>query len=246
MKTYLNRFASFPITEPTIPLLTSLQQNHLLHIPFENLDVSRQVPIELNVHRFYQKVAHNQRGGFCYELNGLFHHLLEEVGYKSQLISCTVRRPDGSWAKEDSHAAILVFLDQPYLVDVGFGDSVRVPLPLTGEKRNDISGTYKISTLDSGQYDLQLAVDDHWQTKYRFTTNERRLLDFTDGCIFNQTSPHSPFTKGDMVTIATEDGRVTLSGDTLTITKGREKFKREVSSDERPSVLKDYFQIQID
>ena len=55
---------------------------------------------------------------------------------------------------EGSHAALIVELEQSYFVDVGFGDSARRPLPLTGETRLDVSGTYRINPVEADRYDF--------------------------------------------------------------------------------------------
>lgn len=65
----------------------------MLHVPFENLDVLSQTPIIIDLERIFQKVIVNLRGGFCYELNGLFGWLLKESGYEVSYVSATVKNP---------------------------------------------------------------------------------------------------------------------------------------------------------
>src|SRR5690606_35043291 len=52
--------------------LAELQALHLEHVPFENLDIHLGVPITLDRDALFHKVVRRRRGGFCYELNGLF------------------------------------------------------------------------------------------------------------------------------------------------------------------------------
>src|SRR5699024_2228158 len=82
--------------------LNKLQNKHLLSIAFENLDVMNNVWIPLDVESHYNKIIKRKRGGFCYELNGLFHWLLKRIGYSNYLIGCTVRRRDGNWGQPKS------------------------------------------------------------------------------------------------------------------------------------------------
>jgi N-hydroxyarylamine O-acetyltransferase len=241
---YLNRFKAEESTDRTLAYLSCLQEQHMLHVPFENLDVIYKTPILLDVQRFYQKVVENGRGGFCYELNGLFCSLLGQLGFEAHLISATVQKEDGSWALKDSHAAILVHLDQPYVVDVGFGDSVRKPLPLSGEAADDISGVYRIHAVNGTTYDLQ-RLENAWKTKYRFTTEPKQLEQFAPMCEFNQTSPDSHFTKTNLTTIATKSGRITLSGNTLITTTGPSKQKKTISPAEISDVLEACFQLKL-
>ena len=244
---YLNRIGLESVSSTDLSTLTTLQQQHMRHVPFENLDVMRGVPITLDVHDYYEKVIQHHRGGFCYELNGLFHWLLKALGFQNKLISAIVRASETSWAKEDSHATQIVTLgNESYLVDVGFGDSARIPLPLSGEPREDVSGIHRIYQISEEQYDLETQSENgQWKTLFRFNTDEKALADFQAGCDFNQHSPDSHFTQKDLVTIATKDGRTTLSGDELTITSQNEKQKSIVTPDSRATILEKHFGIRL-
>jgi N-hydroxyarylamine O-acetyltransferase len=178
-------------------------------------------------------------------LNGLFHWLLQELGFDAKLISATVLKPDGTAAKADTHAAILVVLDAPYLMDVGFGDSTINPIPLGGERHTDHSGTYKIEPHDENFYNLIREEDGKERILYRFSSEEKKLSDFHEGCVFNQVSDESTFTHDDLVTRATDDGRITLSGNQLTRSKNGEKHKTELRAEEKKSVLKSEFGIDL-
>ncbi|MGE7544360.1 arylamine N-acetyltransferase family protein [Sporosarcina newyorkensis] len=243
---YLQRIGLKDIKGISIETLSQLQMQHMLHIPFENLDVMHNVPIPLDVETYYNKIVLNQRGGFCYELNGLFNWLLQGLGFNNHLIAGTVRTPKGTWAKEESHAAQIVQLDLPYLVDVGFGDSTRMPLPLTGEPQEDVSGVYRAEKIEESIFDLQRKGNDaEWNTLLRFDITPKKLMDFEEACHFNQTSPDSHFTNKELITIATSDGRITLSGDTLVVTHNGEKQEKTVHNSERAAVLERYFGIHL-
>lgn len=245
---YLQRMGIDHVGNINLEELERLQYHHMIHIPFENLDVMHGVPIELDIGAFYKKVVENHRGGFCYELNGLFYKLLQHLGYQCQLVSATINRPDGTWARTGSHACTIVTLNgSAYLVDVGFGDSSRGPVPLTGEIHQDVSGIYRMKKVDTNIYDMERkrSKDGEWDIVIRIDMTPMNLTEFASACVFNQTSPDSPFTQKEIVTIATIDGRITLSGDTLTITtRNGEKHQEAVNGDtEKTAVLKKYFQI---
>ncbi|MBU8878638.1 arylamine N-acetyltransferase [Bacillus sp. FJAT-29790] len=244
IQAYLQRFSVEQESQLDLNYLTKLQKCHLEKIPFENLDVTRKVEIILNVSRFFEKIVDRHRGGYCYELNGLFHKLLTDLGFEAHLIACTVKRPNG-WAKENTHAAIIVHLDQPFLVDVGFGDSVRQPLPLTGEERKDVSGTYRVKKNGEAIYHLERLEGKEWKTLYRFTVSPKELIDFTEGCLYNQISPESSFTHGDIVTLATKSGRITLNGLIVTRTEDGVKEKFELTEEEKKKYLEEHFKIVI-
>ena len=144
-----------------------------------------------------------------------------------------------------------------YLVDVGFGDFARGPLPLTGEPRTDVSGTYRVRALEDGRFESQYlgprpgadepdVAPDEWVTRYRLTPDDRRGAEFEPACEWTQTSPDSAFTGRLICTLATPDGRVTLSENALTVTEGGEKAKEPVAPDERRAVLRDRFGLAVE
>ena len=244
---YLRRVHVDEVKDHSLKELTKLQNQHMLHVPFENLDVMHHVVIPLDVEAYYKKVVVNHRGGFCYELNGLFNWLLQKLGFQSYLVSATVNRPDGTWARAGSHACMIVELDKPYLVDIGFGDSARKPLPLTGEIREDVSGAYRVQKVTTQTYDVERkqAGDHNWNTLIRVNTERMELEDFEAACHFNQTSTQAPFTQKEIVTIAAPDGRITLAGNTLIMIRNENKQRFSVSGTEKPSILKKYFHIRL-
>src|SRR5687768_13890149 len=117
--------------------LKLLQRNHLLAVPFENLDIHWKRPIELDTSRFYSKIVANKRGGFCYELNGLFNELLREFGFETRLVSGRVFNGT-EHGPEFDHAAIIVKIgSEEYLTDVGFGAFAALPLRLVLDTEQD-------------------------------------------------------------------------------------------------------------
>lgn len=243
IKKYLSRFNASALTEPTYDTLCQLQQFHMQRIPFENFDVMRRKPIYLNLERIYKKIVDNNRGGYCYEVNGLFHWALGELGFDAQLGAATVRRPTGFWAKADTHVVILVKLDKVYLTDVGFGDSNYHPIPLDGTVHTDVSGTYKVIQQDEQLYHLTRKDGSDWIPLYQFSTEEKNIVDFHEGVVFNQVSKDSSFTHTDLATLATDKGRVTLSDQSLITKENNEIKKVDLSDDEKMNVLKDIFGI---
>src|SRR5699024_10941542 len=120
------------------------------------------------------------------------------------------------------------------------------PLPLTGETREDISGGYLVIAEGNGRFNLQEKDEAHaWKTSYHFDMQPKQLTDIEKGCHFNQTSPKSNFTKKDVVTIAIDDGRVTLSDHSLTITRHGNKQKIDILPEDKSPVLQKYFNIRL-
>ncbi|MFC0522193.1 arylamine N-acetyltransferase [Pontibacillus salicampi] len=224
---YLQRIGIDSIPTVSSKALSQLTKAHLYNIPFENIDVMTGNYIDLSVARFYDKIVIRKRGGFCYELNGLFHELLRQLGYEIMLIAATVLQKDGSWAYPNSHAANIVYVEgEAYLVDVGFGDSCIEPVPLNGKILRDQSGTYRIKEQE-GLYYLE-RYEKRWRTQYCFSLVPRQLVEMKEAAHYNQTSPSSIFTQGYILTIRTMNGRITITDTSITITNHRSRTKKTI------------------
>lgn len=250
VKKYLERINIKTIQRASYSFLSQLQLNHLIAVPFENLDIRQGLKIDLDERRFYEKIVQRRRGGFCYELNGLFHRLLADLGFSVSIASSRVySASDDCFGPEFDHIVLLVQLDKTFLVDVGFGDGFRKPIALPDGSVEDVSGTYRIKPPEPGQdvYLLQRMDKNDWQPVYSFTLHPRKLLDFSEMCIFNQTSPNSFFTRETFCSVATEKGRVTLSADSLTTTEGDHQTVVPVNSAEMfQQLLAEIFKISMD
>ena len=95
--TYLRRINYPGSTEPTAETLGELHRAHMLAVPFENLDIHLGREIVLDDERLYAKIVEQQRGGFCYELNGAFAALLRELGFNVKKLAAGVARASGGF-----------------------------------------------------------------------------------------------------------------------------------------------------
>ncbi len=97
MQSYLERIHYHASLEPTLQTLRALHEAHLLAVPFENLDIHLGREIVLNEAGLWTKIVKHNRGGFCYELNGLFSLLLRALGFQVDLLSASVARSTGGF-----------------------------------------------------------------------------------------------------------------------------------------------------
>jgi N-hydroxyarylamine O-acetyltransferase len=125
---YLERISYRGPLAPTAKTLRQLQVAHLMSVPFENLSIHACEPIVLDDELLFAKVVTRRRGGFCYELNGLFAWLLRSLGFRVTMLAAEVMNARGEWGLPFDHMVLLVALEDRWLVDVGFGDSFFEPL----------------------------------------------------------------------------------------------------------------------
>lgn len=245
---YLNRIGVAKLPQPDLLYLRMLHKAHLLAVPFENLDIHWGRKIVLDPALFYKKiVAENGRGGFCYELNGLFYHLLFQLNYNCKLISARVYGKDGSLGPEFDHMAIVVSLGkEDWLVDVGFGDGFIMPKKIKqGEVQMDQNKFYKFTQNANGTLELcESANGISFIKKYQFALEGVEFIQFLDMCDYHQQSADSPFTKQKLITRPTGRGRVTLTDTKLVIHELGEKIEVPIlNEDEFYSKLEEHFGI---
>ena len=111
--------------EISLACLTKLQNLHLLHVPWENLDVFTGRRKELIVEELYEQLVVQHRGGWCHELNGLFAWLLKTLGFEVKIVSAHFCNPEsGKFEGDFGHMALIVRLaGQEYLADVCLGSA---------------------------------------------------------------------------------------------------------------------------
>lgn len=225
--------------ETDLENLRLLQKQHLFHIPFENLDIHWKRPIILDTKKFYSKIINEKRGGFCYELNGLFNELLKEIGFQSKIISARVAKKSGEFSAEYDHLAILTKInDEEFLVDVGFGDFTVEPLKIVLDvEQIDENGTFLIRKFDENYFEVIKNDGENWNSEYIFKDLARDLAEFTEMCNFHQTSPDSHFTKGKLCSMMLENGRKTLTDKKFIETKNGIKTETEITSEEEFNLI---------
>lgn len=232
---YLGRISVAPdhVLEPTVESLRLLQSRHLLSVPFENLDIHWKRPIVLDTERFYEKIVMSRRGGFCYELNGLFNELLRGLGFNTRLVSARVFGGERGFGPEFDHAAIIVTIGElEYLADVGFGDFAAEPLRLIADiEQHDREGDFVIRRAEFGVLEVARRRDGGPVPEYRFEPLGRDLSEFAEMCDFQQYSPESHFTKGKLCSILTDTGRKTLTDKSFIETLNGERNETAVGSE---------------
>ncbi|MEV5804715.1 arylamine N-acetyltransferase family protein [Streptomyces parvulus] len=265
---YLRRLGAERPPRPTAEALGALHLRHLRTVPFENLSVHLGEEIVLAETPLHDKVVGRGRGGFCYELNGLFGALLTALGYRVTMLAARVYGDGGRVGIPYDHMALLVRTEEggDWLADVGFGAHSHGPLAV-GERadQEDGGGTFRV--VESGPdaagvrggdgaakasgparaADLDVLRDG--KQVYRVEARPRVLDDFVSGAWWHSTSPRSHFLQSTVCSRVTGDGgRITLSGRRLTSTAaGGGREERELETDaEVLAAYREHFGIRLD
>ena len=245
LNAYLRRigFAGTPGVD--LASLLRLQRHHLEHIPYENFDVQFGRPLTLSADDAFTKLVSYERGGWCYEMNGLFGSALEAIGFSVMPMTGAVMRAQRRDTSIGNHLILCVDLDEPYLVDVGLGDGPIEPIPLR-------EGAYQ-----QGWRTMRLErLKDGW---WRFHNDERAMapsFDFehrpadwdllAQKCRWQQSNPDSRFVQNAICLWHRPDGIVAMVGRVLKTTSQRGITEHIVgSADEYVSTLAKSFGLQL-
>jgi N-hydroxyarylamine O-acetyltransferase len=234
---YLSRIGFDGEVSPDVATLTQLVQKQLRSIPFENTEVQvgripSMVPEEI-----VDKVLVRKRGGYCYEINGIFAMALTAIGYKwhfagARPMTYAVRRPK-------THMVVIVRVDgRDYLCDTGFGGyALRAPMMIEeGEAVQD--GDRFRMELQGGEYVVSSLVQGEWQRQYGFALQPQEWIEFSLANYFNATHPDTIFTQKKLAIMQTPKGRKILVDNELKLI---EEGKLELLSVDYESALKEYF-----
>jgi N-hydroxyarylamine O-acetyltransferase len=151
---------------------------------------------------------------------------------------------DGTYGPPFDHMALLVSFagGTRALADVGFGDSFIAPLDLDSRaEQHDRAGVFRIE--EGPEWKVMALRDGAWRTEYLFSLDPYDLADYAPMCDWQQTAPQSPFRKKRVCTLATPEGRVTLTADRLITTRNGVREERAVSAQEWEQVLRETFGI---
>jgi N-hydroxyarylamine O-acetyltransferase len=241
---YLKRINYDGPLDVSAETLRRLQVAHLFNVPFENLSIHASEPILLDDAALFAKIVERRRGGFCYEANGLFAALLRALGFDVTMLSAEVARGGGEFSPPFDHMALMVKLNERWLVDVGFGDSFLEPL-LLDTTNEQMQGDQSFRIIAEGPYRVvRRRVGEEWEPMYRFTLEPHEFVDYAEMCRYHQTSPQSHFTQNRICSRATPEGRITLSGMRFIVTSKDGRHERLLdSATEYEDVLRDQFGI---
>jgi N-hydroxyarylamine O-acetyltransferase len=177
---YLRRIEYAGPQEPTAATLEELHRAHVTHIPFENLDVILGRGIALDLASLQAKLVAGRRGGYCFEQNLLFKHVLGALGVPTTTLAARVvwERPADE-VRARTHMVLLADLEEGrYLCDVGFGGLTPTgPLTLDPDiEQATPHETFRVLDLGS-EHAVEARVRGEWKRLYRFDLQEQQPVD---------------------------------------------------------------------
>ena len=222
---YLERIGLTPKdVSHTYEFLKTLQQNHICSVPYENLDILNNKPIDLSKEALFEKIVTNHRGGYCFELNGAMAHLLTELGFATKCYFARFLKGEKDIPVRRHRVVVTECEGKRYVVEVGIGiEAPRAPLVLEEETEQECTnGIFKFSRDAFLGWVLQEKVGEDWMPYYSFTEEEQLDIDFIHPSFYCEKHPASPFNKSPMVSIKTPNGRRAINDHDYKVFENRE------------------------
>jgi len=230
LKAYFDRIGYAGDPRPDLATLRALHRAHLLAIPYENLDIHLGRGMGVEAEAAFEKIVIRRRGGWCYEMNGLFAAVLEQVGFTvTRMAGATMREVMGNLVLGNHLVLLVDVAGKPWIADVGFGDGSLEPFPLR-------PGPFAVAGYEFGLEQ----VDGLWWRFRNHPYGAARSFDFIPEpalpgvlaahCDWQQTAPESSFVMNLVVQRFTERGHVQLQGRRLSRLRAGRKEQRLLGS----------------
>ncbi len=248
LEAYLDRINFSGAIGVSLNTLVRLHHAHFHNIPFENFDILLGRGINLDPQAVFNKLVLKKRGGYCFELNGLFLKALQALGFKARALLARVHvtgTPSGR-----GHQLELISIDgRDWLADVGFGvNSPRMPIPMELSSPVTKDGQ-TIRLTDGGHFGtmFQALEDGEWKNLYSFDLGHVCPADIAYGNHYTSTHPDAFFTFSRVAARPLPGGEITLLDRTLKITaKGKEEVQKLPDNPAYLNAVKTHFGIELD
>ena len=235
---------------PTLATLRALQVQHLSSIAFENLDPLAGRAVRLDTESLQRKLVATGRGGYCFEHNLLFSHVLRALGFELTALSARVvwdRAADPLRAR--THMLLLVDLDgERYLCDVGFGGLTPTgPLRLVpGIEQATPHETFRVWD-EQPELVVQVSLGGEWKPLYRFDLQAQQQVDIEVLNFYVAEHAESPMRGRLVAARVAPDRRFALRNGTFSVyhLNGRHVQRELITLAELRSVLVEVFGIAV-
>lgn len=247
---YLGRIGFQGQPDHSFQTLAAIQRGHLEHIPYENLDILRGVPLSLEEDALFEKLVRQKRGGYCFEQNGALYAALRGLGFPVEQFCGRFIDGKPETVQDRRHRVLKVTAeDGVFICDVGvYGESPRRPLRFA---ENEIQGDgiceYRyLRDPFYGWVECQRERGKDWKWVYGFTEEPWLSYDFEQPSFFCEKNPASLFNTFRKVGIFQGKASLTYIGRVFTVYEDAAVKRREEVPEERAAVyLRDYFGLEL-
>jgi arylamine N-acetyltransferase len=209
---YLERLG-LDVEPPTADALRRLHRAHVEQVPYETVWLHADEPRGIDPVASVRRIAIEQRGGYCYHLNGAFSTLLADLGYDVVRHVGGVHGPGGPVQEAMANHLVLTVHGLPtdanpsgdWYVDAGLGDALHDPLPLAAGAYDQSPWAISLEATDDGVGDWHLTHDPGGAFRgMSWRAAPADMAAFAESHQFLSTSPDSHFRR--VLTVMRRDG----------------------------------------
>lgn len=228
-----------------IKSLSKLHRAHLLSFTWEALDAFMGWSSSITPASAFTKMVEGRRGGWCYEMNGLFGAALASLGFRVTRLCGGVGRESLGDIAIGNHLTLRVDLDRPYLAEVGVADAIIEPVPLAVGPISQRGFDFSIMPAEGGWLRFNNHVRGMAKSfDFRPDHSDEAAMAATHGWLMQD--PGSPFTNALAVLRHTADGYVALQNDFLRrVTANSISEQRITSADHLADTFETVFDLDV-
>lgn len=246
LQDYLERISYTGEIKPTIECVRQMMLCQLFTVPFENLDVQAGKIVSMNPDDIVEKIVYGKRGGYCYEVNGIFTMALQAIGI--EVIFAAARPMFYPMRRPKTHMVLVANIGgNDYLMDLGFGShGLREPISL---KQIDVEvhqgpDTYQLTKINDDEFLLQAKVNGEWANQFSFEPRHQEWIDFAPVNYLNSTHPEAIFVQKPLILLYNEKGRTILLGNTLKVIENGVSTTTTFAPEEYDALLWKHFKLR--
>lgn len=242
---YLERIGLARPEKPDLAALTALHRAHLMAFTWEALDPFMGWPSSIDPQAIFTKMVPRKRGGWCYEMNGLFGAALEGLGFRVTRLCGGVNREKLGDVAIGNHLTLRVDLDRPYLAEVGVADAIVEPVALGIGPISQRGFDFSIMPTRDGW----LRFNNHAQglaPSFDFRADHQDEAALAASQAWLMRDPMSPFTGALAILRHTSEGYICLQNNRLRKVTAAGTVEMEIETmDEFADVLTDVFDLDV-
>jgi N-hydroxyarylamine O-acetyltransferase len=236
-----------PAQTPDLGLLSAISQRHVAKFAFSSIGALLGDALPLDVTSLYERIVVRQRGGYCFEQNGLMYEVLKSLGFSVSLFLARVIY------NQDIHPGLthrltLVEIDGlKYVVDVGFGPlGPALPVSMSGDESHETFRTFRIAEPHPGEFHMQTLKDGAFYSLYKFELTGYGQADCEVGHFYSHKHPQASFVNNLVVsTILDHEVRSLRNLEICTQTASGDQKELIQDDEQLKSILKSRFDIKV-
>ncbi len=227
--------------------LRELVSRHVATFAFSSLGVQLGDSLPLDFESIYERIVVRQRGGYCFEQNGLLFEILKELGFRPQLHLARVARNQDMLPGLTHRISVVNYDGERYVMDVGFGaDGPRLPVPLSGKETADGERLFRIAQGEPDVFHMQVVKKGEFSSLYRFELVQYGEADCELGHFYSHRHPDAVFVNRLMVSrLLQGETRSLLDLKYRIITETATKRREITGADQLREILGREFRLQI-